>query len=476
MAKGGVAHKQEKEIYPATEAPEPSKKAARRVYTAIDLFAGCGGLSLGLENSGFTPIFVNELNEDALSTYLRNRHHSLGGLKFADNRDLRCNDAYELTPKRLDKLKADLSGLKEAEYKLDKGTASKGAGSNLDIIAGGPPCQGFSGIGHRRSYGVDKEELPSNHLYVQMANVISSLRPRIFLFENVRGLLNSKWTRESDDFIWPDVLAEYRKIPGYTVRWSLVHAKNYGVPQNRPRVLLVGIRNDILSECDFVDASLDPNDAVTCGFLPQPEAGSYPTLEELLSDLVDPLVPAILRTGDFGAGAFETTKYPSAAQTAIQKKLRKSNNAGAGGKVVLTEHEYSKHKPDVVQKFSYMLKHDGKIPEKFQTKKFSQRVLPAEWGKQGPTITATSLPDDYVHYSQPRILTVREWARLQLFPDWYEFSGKRTTGGIRRAGNPQLGIFDREVPKYTQIGNAVPVGLAERVGLHFKKILDSALN
>jgi DNA (cytosine-5)-methyltransferase 1 len=85
------------------------------------------------------------------------------------------------------------------------------------------------------------------------------------------------------------------------------------------------------------------------------------------------------------------------------------------------------------------------------------------------------MPDDYVHYSQPRILTVREWARLQLFPDWYRFTGKRTTGGLRRAGNPREGIFDREVPKYTQIGNAVPVELAERVGLHLKQVLDIAL-
>ena len=79
------------------------------------------------------------------------------------------------------------------------------------------------------------------------------------------------------------------------------------------------------------------------------------------------------------------------------------------------------------------------------------------------------MPDDYVHYSQPRILTVREWARLQLFPDWYQFTGKRTTGGLRRAGNPKEGLFEREAPKYTQIGNAVPVGLAEKVGAHLRK-------
>ena len=79
--------------------------------------------------------------------------------------------------------------------------------------------------------------------------------------------------------------------------------------------------------------------------------------------------------------------------------------------------------------------------------------------------------DDFVHYSQARAPTVRECARLQTFPDWYQSAGKRTTGGIRRAGNPRESIFEREVPKYTQIGNAVPVKLAYEIGSHFSKIL-----
>ena len=106
-----------------------------------------------------------------------------------------------------------------------------------------------------------------------------------------------------------------------------------------------------------------------------------------------------------------------------------------------------------------------------KTNYFCPTTLPKKRVAQGPTITATSLPDDFVHFSQARSLTVREWARLQMFPDWYQFTGKRTTGGIRRAGNPQKGIFDREVPKYTQIGNAVPVELARRIGTSIKKII-----
>jgi DNA (cytosine-5)-methyltransferase 1 len=454
----------------------PVAQASNRLFSMVDLFAGCGGLSSGFENAGFTPVFVNELDNDARGTYLANRHHEIGGMAFSDNQALHSSDAHELTGKRLDRLVADLSSLPELDLTFDKGArAQSGGGSSLDVLAGGPPCQGYSGIGIRRSYAVDKRELPSNRLYVRMADIIRRLRPRIFLFENVRGLLNSRWTRDGyDDYIFPDVKAEFRSIKGYEVRWSLVYAKDYGVPQNRPRVLLVGIRKDILQACSFLNPSRDPEDAVACGFLPKGEPGKYPDLIDLLGDLVDDAAGQVLRSGDFPSGTFETTSYPRAATTAIQRKLR-APKPGERARTRLTEHEYSKHKPDVVAKFMHMIANDGEIPEHFQTKKFSQRALKPRWGEGGPNITATSLPDDYVHFSQPRILTVREWARLQLFPDWYQFVGKRTTGGIRRAGNPLQGNFDREVPKYTQIGNAVPVGLAQKVGEHFKKIIDAAI-
>ena len=183
--------------------------------------------------------------------------------------------------------------------------------------------------------------------------------------------------------------------------------------------------------------------------------------QDLLSDLVDP---------NYVNGE-TTTHYPGAATTSIQRSLRETAGKVAQKGAVVTQHEYSNHSPKVVAKFKAMHKSGGEIPAEFKTKKFAQRLLPKRWEQQGPTITATSLADDYVHFSQPRTLTVREWARLQLFPDWYQFAGKRTTGGIRRAGNPREGNFEREVPRYTQIGNAVPVGLAHSVGNHFRKIL-----
>lgn len=446
--------------------PRDEQKDSRR--TSIDLFAGCGGLSMGLENAGFTTVFVNELNDDARATYLANRYHSLGGEKFVELSELHCSDVGQLTRKRLTQLKSDLANINDLDIRF--GQNEQGT---LDLLAGGPPCQGFSGIGIRRSYSVDRKEIPSNQLYRRMADVIRSLRPRIFIFENVRGLLWAKWTRGGTGKIFPDVLAEFRSIPGYEVRWSLVHAKDYGVPQNRPRVLLVGMRRDIVAGSDVLDPGADEDDAVACGFLPTPLGATYPHLEELLGDLVDPTVPEILASGGYPKGKFETRQYPSEAKTHVQKRLRETPSF-LDGPVQLTEQEYSKHAPAVVAKFRYMLENNGDIPERYRTKKFSQRHLPPIWGNIGPTITATSLPDDYVHYAQPRILTVREWARLQMFPDWYQFKGKRTTGGLRRAGNPREGLHEREVPKYTQIGNAVPVGLAEHVGRHFIDVLDEA--
>lgn len=412
----------------------------------VDLFAGCGGLSLGLENAGFEPAFVSELNKDAMASYLRNRESIAPHLTHSD---FHAYDIKSLVQSR-NSLKRLCASLKsEFNIAIDHG--------DLDLVVGGPPCQGFSGIGHRRSYSVDKEQLPSNHLYEDMAWVINKLQPKLFLFENVKGLLSSKWTTDgTKGEIFADVLAAFRSIKGYRVEYSLVLAKDYGTPQNRPRVLVVGVRHDV--DTSPWSALASP---VASGFLPKPTYNA-PDLIDLLGDLVD---------DEFKYGS-STTFYKASASNSIQKRLRQTRTGEALRKgSPLTEQDYANHSERVREKFVFMLKNKGRIPEHLVTKKFAQRVLPVRWGDSGPTITATSLPDDYVHFSQARILTVREWARLQGFPDWYRFCGSRTTGGLRRAGNPQEGLFDRELPKYTQIGNAVPVFLASAIGAHFMRIL-----
>ena len=410
------------------------KASKLKPLTCIDLFAGCGGLSLGLEQAGFKPLLVSELNASAIETYLANRK----GQDIAEFRDI-----YQLTDGKLRGLRQKW---KEAGH------------AEVDLVAGGPPCQGYSGIGHRRSYKVDKEEVPSNHLYKEMIRVIRAVQPKMFLFENVRGILSGRWTPEGEKGeIWNDVLGSFRELSRYDIRWKLVHAKDYGVPQNRPRVLMVGIRRDL----GWAPPAM--GDAVADGLLPRPRK-DYPNPIDVFGDLLD---------ADF-LQKQSTDRYPDRVRSDFQESMR----TGPDGRVAkkgdpLTEHEYSNHSPRIRQKFKHMLANDGEIPPEMKTKKFAQRVIPRAWGPGGPNITATSLADDYVHFEQPRSLTVREWARLQTFPDWYQFCGPRTTGGLRRAGMPTEGIWDREVPKYTQIGNAVPVKLAQVVGAHFSQILRS---
>jgi DNA (cytosine-5)-methyltransferase 1 len=452
-----------------THAPESTRKTATTtvVRPMIDLFAGCGGLSLGFEQAGFSPVFVNELNDDARRTYLANRGHVLGGQAFNTIPDLASADVNKLDLKRLDKLEQDLKSLDSA--------ISFGRDGTIDVLAGGPPCQGYSGIGHRRSYAVEKREIPSNQLYERMAFVIEAVQPRIFLFENVRGLMFSRWTSDGEKGeIWKDVYGRFRRLGeehGYEVRYRLVVAGDYGVPQNRPRVLIVGIKKDIVGAArNMLWPKAHEHDAYACGFLPRHGLHPVPDLVDLLSDLEDETVRDALVSQTFPAN-FETNNYTSKAKTAVQKLLRPGALEKKGA--TLTEQEYSRHAARIVRKFQEMIR-TGEIPEELRTKKFAQKVLPKRWGNKPPSITATSMPDDYVHYSQPRTLTVREWARLQTFPDWYRFEGKRTTGGLRRAGNPREGLHDREVPKYTQIGNAVPVRLAEAVAAHFDEILSEA--
>jgi DNA (cytosine-5)-methyltransferase 1 len=130
----------------------------------IDLFAGCGGLSLGLEHAGFTPVYVNELNKDAMESYLMNRREHFP---------------------HLDKYKS--YDIKEAIK--DDSIFDELAKKDIDLVCGGPPCQGFSRIGIRRSYSVEKKHLPSNHLFEDMAEFVRRVKPKVFIFENVEGLL-----------------------------------------------------------------------------------------------------------------------------------------------------------------------------------------------------------------------------------------------------------------------------------------------
>lgn len=398
-------------------------------------------MSYGMEKAGFHSIYVNELSPDAMSTYLRNQPPESVVLK---DEAYRSSDIHELT--------GNPGALKETADHL-----RALAGGDIDFVTGGPPCQGFSRIGHRRTFKLDKEEIPSNHLYKEMATAIAEFKPKAFIFENVQGLVSSRWTPAGvKGEIWEDVKDTFSEITvdgePYHVKPEIVLSKWFGVPQNRPRVILVGVRADVARAVGY-DGKWLPKNFRTI---------EPPHPEDLLDDL------CATRWTPGGA----TLTYPTDPKPGVQREMRTHRDGsvmGAGS--LLTEQEYSNHSVDVRTRFE-MIRRGLHVPERLQTKKFYQRPIPARWPEGGPNMTVASLPDDFVHYKEDRAPTVREWARLQGFPDWYEFSGPRTTGGRRRAGDPSEGNWTRDLPKFTQIGNAVPVALAEWLGKRLGKILE----
>lgn len=419
-----------------------------RKPTSIDLFAGCGGLTRGLEWAGFDCIAFNEINKDASDTFATN---------FPDAIRLQGDIKIALTDDVIsDTLKPIIS---------DKG--------GLDLLCGGPPCQGYSGIGHRRTHKLDKKDIPTNHLFHEMIRAIENLQPNVFLFENVEGILSGKWTPKGEKGeIFRDVWRAFSSIEGYVAQPTLLHAYGFGVPQNRPRVMIMGIKEEFTK--GLIPAPFNPeNTSLSYASQLRNNGGVFPSWDE--DDITAPDLIDVISDLDFEGWSKEKPRYKKKAKTEFQQFLREGVQCDEKGREILTDHEFSNHKPHVTERFQYMLDNNitkkSDLPPHMQTKKFNQKPLPARWKKK-PTMTVTSLPDDYVHYKRPRTFSVREWARMQTFPDKHIFCGKRTTGGDRRAGNPSEGIWDREVPKYTQIGNAVPPLLGQAIGERIREILD----
>ena len=344
----------------------------------------------------------------------------------------------------------------------------------LDFLCGGPPCQGYSGIGHRRTHKLEKKDIPTNHLFHEMIRVIKALKPKVFLFENVEGILSGKWSTEGTrGEIFRDVWEGFSSIRGYTSQPTLLHAYAFGVPQNRPRVMIMGIRNDVLKNSNVKPTPFNPeNRAFSFASQLRNNGGFFPSWDEdeiNAPDLID-----VLSDLDFEGWSSESPFYQKEPVTDFQRFMREGNHEDENGRELLTDHQFSNHNKQVRERFQYMLENNitkkTDLPLHMQTRKFNQKPLPSRWEKN-PTMTVTSLPDDYVHYSNPRTFSVREWARMQTFPDKHIFSGPRTTGGHRRAGNPSLGNWTRDVPKYTQIGNAVPPLLGKAIGERVKEII-----
>lgn len=351
-------------------------------YSVIDLFSGAGGLSRGFQDSGFKVLLGIDNDTAALETFEKN--HS--GAK-AVNLDLSSNDAVGKVIDLID-------------------------GKEVDVIVAGPPCQGFSLSGPRN---FDDER---NKLYLSVIHFVDSFKPKAFIIENVPGmatLYNGEVKQE--------IIHRFEKM-GYNIDSKILLASDFGVPQNRRRLIFMGIRKD-LGNPIFPKRTHTPDDYVTC--------------REAISDL-----PSL--TSDLGT---EITTYVNLPKTKYQKKMRSKSNK-------LFNHVGTKHTQLVIDTIA-LVPEGGNykdLPEGWgESRKFNEAWTRYHGDKPSKTIDTGHR--NHFHYEYNRIPTVRENARLQSFSDDFVFYGNKTQ-------------------QYRQVGNAVPPLLGYALANQIKNILEEA--
>lgn len=374
----------------------------------VDLFSGAGGLTFGFyynlidgkfaRNNNCDIVFANEYDRAAAQAFVAN---------FPDinmiNRDIK-----ELT-------REEVLGLIGDE--------------EVDLIIGGPPCQSYSYVG-RRIYD-DKAKL-----YNEYYRMLSIIRPRMFLFENVKGMLSMK--DDKGRLIINEIENKFANINenlGYNITYKVLDSVNYGVPQHRERVFIIGIRNDTDLEWDFDDLTIEDGEI---------------TLEEAISDF-----PEI-------ASGEEINNYGNNEPINEYQKLMRGDTdeltchflATYGDKIqTIMNHVIQGEGKDYINQ----LVDEGVLEEQYRLTSGYKNTYGRLYSDR-PCTTIThnmSTPSGLrcIHYEQNRALTPREGARIQSFPDWFQFRGNKS-----------------EIK--TQIGNAVPPLLAMKFSERLAEILE----
>ena len=388
----------------------------------IDLFAGSGGLSLGLYNAGLHGIFAVEKNKDAFSTLkynLMERKNHFSWPNWLEMKNWDINELLEIHSEEL----AALTG-------------------SVDLVVGGPPCQGFSMAGKRKNDDIRNQLM---HSYIEFIKLV---KPTMLFFENVQGFTVG-FKDHKDKQKYSDILVSELHELGYNLDYKIVTMSEYGVPQNRKRFILFASKNESYEV--FFDELLKNKDC----FLRDRGLKIPITISQAINDLKK----SHGEVNSKDTKAFKNGKY-GRATSAYQKLMRDNIERGA----LPDSHRFVKHKSETIDLFKRLMTASEKsiriTPSMNLVEGLKKRgVTPLK--KNSICNTLTSIPDDYIHYDEPRIMTVREHARIQSFPDDYKFKGPYTTGGERRK---------TDVPRYTQVANAVPPLFAEQVGEVILKI------
>jgi len=426
--------------------------ASARTRSFIDLFSGCGGLSLGLMKAGWRGVFAIERCPDAFKTL----EHNLIGIG-----DHNANEPRFEWPSWLDVRSYDIKGFVRAYRRRLKSLRGE-----IQLVAGGPPCQGFSFAGRRT--GND----PRNELFRYHLQVVDMVRPELVLMENVQGIgtafgvskQRGKKCRGRPRKSYAKRIREKLEEHGYAVQQHVLKAASFGVPQLRPRYFTLGIRRDLCRGEELPDLHSLLFE-IREGFL---LARGLPvdrpvTVYEAISDLSITGKQLVECKDEDSPPGFKEIVYQG-PESAYQKLMHGSMDGRPLNSLRLVN-----HRPETVRRFREILSTCRKgvqLSDEDRARLGIRKTAITPLAPDQPSHTLTTLPDDLLHYAEPRIHTVREHARLQSFPDWFAFRGKYTTGGDRRAN---------ECPRYTQVGNAVPPLLAEIIGEALLDILDGLL-
>ena len=415
----------------------------------IDLFSGCGGLSLGLMQAGWQGVFAIERSPDAFKTLKHNLIEE--GEYNAGNPRFNWPDWLEKGPHEV----SEFVGKQRHQLAKIKG--------KVQLVAGGPPCQGFSFAGKR------KEKDPRNELFRHHLEVVRILKPELVLMENVQGIDKAFGSGEKTRKKRPDRprksyanrIREALELQGYAVQQHILKASDFGVPQFRSRCIILGIRGDVLlgrAEPGLVEMLTEMrSDFLLQRGLP---IDRPVTVAEAISDLTTDGKNLVDCTDEESPSGFKEIEYQR-PETCYQKLMNGGMSDQSPNSLRLVN-----HRPETIRRFQNILctcRKGVHLSEVDRARLGIKKTAIVPLAPNKPSHTLTTLPDDLLHYAEPRIHTVRELARLQSFPDWFSFRGKYTTGGDRRA---------KDCPRYTQVGNAVPFLFAEAIGEALLAILD----
>lgn len=455
----------------------------------VDLFSGCGGLSYGLRRSGWELCLAVEKSPMAAETYWWNFIKSSKASSWSDYLSLTPNEQVE-------------QGLLVGEVSTALKTPSVMKTireSGVDLVVGGPPCQGFSLAGRR-----DAED-SRNELAWDFMDFVAEVKPKFVVMENVLGM-NAKFNQSEESSVYDrlalalgSALVDSSGISTpYKVQKVLANAFHYGAPQSRPRLLLIGMRDDLAKTAeinpdndvwrsDFLDIITRDYGANLPDLVPRTISSSESaTVRNALGDFIDgKSTKYLMNLASMPLGLAKAPDRPAnhVKRTHSLETVRKFSlyhlvaNYNLPSillrvpKAPLEEAQRSEELQKLKDLLVFPLNGDGipdalkgfdwadlvKAFDQAQTRKHSQRILMLD----SPSPTVVTAADDLLHPVEPRVLTVRELARLQGFPDGFEFRSKETTGGLKRR---------QEVPQYSQVGNAVSPFVSYAIGMRLAEL------